>query len=529
MSEFESLGETNVSRRGFIAGGVVGAAALMAGCSSTSSSSSAAPAASETGAASAAPTASTTGGPVAADMMQFSGTKLVFITENTPPSTGIKKLVDRGDFKKLTGIDVEILQFDLPVMLQKAELDLRSGGTAYDVIYGQDKPVTSVLADYFADLRPFTTDTSLPQDPEGYADSVFYPNYLAVAGYAYSDRLITLPYDAADSVFCYRKDLFEKYGKQFEDKFGYKLEYGPETTYKNLVDIGGFFKELNKTDSTVPFGMGLHLGQFAWTTQLDIQRLLYSHGGWREFDIDDVQGSKTPGPTKWGDEQSIKGLELYKALYDTSTPDALSLGTVEIADAYNAGKVAMQIQFHEFAASFEDAKGAGGGGKTAYDIAPKGDKAYLVGDGALVNGTNCGIGGIGINNAIDDAKKKAAWLFVQWSTSKAVQLENLGISGGTPTRISVGEDPKVKAAEGTKYGTGDTGRVGPSDSPNALTFPAVNVGMASPNAVLGPKIPKFNNYVTIVANEIQKMLAGQASPEATAKAIQTQTNQLHGV
>jgi multiple sugar transport system substrate-binding protein len=516
MTDSESVFGSSISRRNFLAAGTATAGLALAGCSSSGDGGG---------------TASTGNANLsdAEKWQQFKGTKLTFITENTPPSTGIKKLVDRGDFKTLTGIDVEVLQFDLPVMLQKAELDLRSGGTAYDLIYGQDKPVTSVLADYFMDLTPLTSDATLPQEKEGYAEDVWYPNYLAVAGHAYSDRLINLPYDCADSVFCYRRDLFEKYGKQFADEYGYPLAYGPETTYKNVLEFGKFFKKLHEKDSTVPYGMGLHLGQFAWTTQLDIQRLLWAHGQWKDFEIDDVKGSKTPGPTNWGNEQSIKGLELYKALYDTSTPDALSLGTVEIADAYNAGKVAFLSQFHEFAASFEADASAGGGGKTAYDVCPKGDKDYLVGSGQLVNGTNCGIAGIGINNALDDAKKRAAYLFVVWSTSPAVQHENLGISGGTPTRKSVGDLPDVKAAQGKPYGTGTTGRVGPSTSPNALTFPAVSVGMASPNAILGPKIPKFNEYVTIVANEIQKLCAGQQAPDATAKAIQTQTNQLHGV
>ena len=512
MSQSQSPYLGGVSRRGFL--GAATTAVALAGCSSG-------------GDTAAAP--KKTFANDAEKWKQYSGTKLTFITENTPPSTGIKELVAKGEFKTLTGIDVEILQQDLPVMLQKAELDLRSGGTTYDLIYSQDKPVTSVLADFLEDLRPYMTDSSLPQAAEGYKADSYYPGYLDVAGFAYSDRQISLPFDAADSVFCYRRDLFEKNTKQFEAEFGYPLEYGPASTWKNVLDFATFFNKLHATDSKVPYGMGLHLGQFAWTTQLDIQRILYSHGQWREFDIDDIKGSKKPGPTRWGDEQSIAGLELYKSLFQQSTPDALSLGTVEIADAYNSGKVAMLTQYHEFASSFEAPASAGGGGKTAYDVCPKGDPAYLKGSGQLVNGTNCGIGGISINKASKDDKKRAAWLFCVWATQAATQTENLAISGGTPTRVSVGNLPDIEKAQGTKYGTGETGRVGPSKFPNALTFPAIKVGMAAPNAVLGPKIPKFNQYVTIVANSIQKMCAGQADPAATAKAIQTQTNQLHGV
>ncbi|MGA8210376.1 MAG: extracellular solute-binding protein [Nocardioidaceae bacterium] len=514
MNESQPIMRRDLTRRLFLGGGAAGAAVVLAGCGGSSGGSS---------------NSKRTFANEAEKWMQYKGTKLTFLTENTPPSTGIKQLVDRGDFKKLTGMDVEILQQDLPVMLQKAELDLRSGGTAYDLIYGQDKPVTSVLADYFEDLNPYIKDSSLPQADPGYGDDSWYPNYLDVAGFAYSDRLIGLPYDAADSVFCYRRDLFEKYSKQFEAENGYAMEYGPDTTWKNVLDFAQFFNKLHQSDSSVPYGVGLHLGQFAWTTQMDIQRILYAHGQWREFDIDDIQGSKEPGPTRWGDEQSIKGLELYKALFEASTPDALSLGTVEVADAYNAGKVAMLPQFHEFAASFEAASSAGGGGKTAYDVCPKGDQEYLVGDGQLVNGTNCGIGSIAVNAASSEDKKRAAYIFAVWATSVDTQVANLSISGGTPTRLAVGDLPQVEKAQGKQYGTGSTGRVGPSKLPNALTFPAVLKGMAEPNAVLGPKIPKFNQYVTIVGNEVQKMCAGRLSPEATAQSIQKQTDELHGV
>lgn len=511
MSELPHLAGRSLSRRSFL-GGMTASALALAGCGSGEEESA----------------AKRTFANEAEKWKQYSGSKLTFITENTPPSTGIKQLVERGDFKKLTGIDVEILQQDLPVMLQKAELDLRSGGTTYDLIYSQDKPVTSVLADFLEDLRPYTEDDSLPQAKEGYDKDAWYPGYLDVASFAYTDRLISLPYDAADAVFVYRRDLFEKYTKQFEAEFGYPLQYGPESTWKNVLDFATFFNRLNAKDPSVPYGMGLHLGQFAWTTQLDVQRMLYAHGQWREFDIDDVKGSKDPGPTRWGDDQSIRGLELYKALFDQSTPDALSLGTVEVADAYNAGKVAMLTQYHEFAASFEAASSKGGGGRTAYDVCPKGDQEFLVGDGELVNGTNCGIGGISINAAASEKQKRAAWIFCVWATQVETQAENLAISGGTPTRIAVGDLPEIAQAQGKPYGTGETGRVGPSKYPNALTFPAVVVGMAQPNAVLGPKIPKFNQYVTVVANAIQKMCAGEADPEATAKSIQSQTDELNG-
>lgn len=467
---------------------------------------------------------------------QFAGSKLVFITENTPPSSGIKTLVDRGDFKKLTGIDVQVIQQPLPIVLQKAELDMKGGGNAYQMVYSQDKPVTSVLADFFEPLDGYMKDATLPQDPAGYGENAWLPGYWADAAYAYTkSKVIALPYDSADSVFMYRRDLFEKYDNLFTKEYGKRLEYTAKSTWSDVLRIGQFFNALAKKGEKVPYGMGLHVGgTFDWTVQLDLQRVMYSHGQWLDFqNFNDDVGSKTPGKTNWGNEQSILGLQLYKKLFDTSTPDQLALDVIAIGDAYRAGKVVMLTQYHEFAASFEDPKGSvAAGGKTAYDITPLGSKEYLAkgSTGKLVHGTNCGIGGISINASAPKDVKRAAWLFLVWSTMAKTQHENLLISGGTPTRTATLKYADIKNGQGRMYpnAKNPTGRVGPSKSPNALTFPAAKIGMSKPNVVFGPKIPKINEYLHIVAVENQKMCAGKQSPEATARTIQKQVDKLNG-
>ncbi|MDD9874010.1 MAG: hypothetical protein OXU22_00540 [Gammaproteobacteria bacterium] len=56
---------------------------------------------------------------------QYAGSKLVFMSENTPPSFAIRENI--GDFYDITGIEVEVLTDDLPVVQQKVGIDLRSG------------------------------------------------------------------------------------------------------------------------------------------------------------------------------------------------------------------------------------------------------------------------------------------------------------------------------------------------------------------------------------------------------------------
>ncbi len=448
---------------------------------------------------------------------QFAGSKLVFLSENTPPSFAIREKIQ--SFFDLTGIEVEILTDDLPVVQQKAGIDLRSGNADYPLQYIQDKPIGAPFADFYADLSPMFGDDTLPQDPEGYGDDVWFDNFQTACGRYYDGaKVIALPYDAAVACTFYRRDVFEANSAAFEAEYGYPMEYTNDTTWKNVLDFATYFKARKEAGEDVPYGYAQHQGTFAWTTQLDIQRMMFAHGRWTDFDIDDKIGSKTPGKTKWGDDQSILMLEKFKALADVSHPDNLANGTLELNTVYQSGNIAMQIQYHEFAASIEDENtSVAAGGRTAYAPCPKGAPEWILNGGEAVNGTNCGIGGIGISGNASEEIKRAAYLFAIWSTSQQNQYEVLSGLGGTPTRKSVLALPDVVAA-----------RVRPTTMPNALTFDAVyDFGIKDPNFVLGPKIPEANEYHSIIASETQKMLSNDQTPAETAASVQSLLDSLN--
>lgn len=178
------------------------------------------------------------------------------------------------------------------------------------------------------------------------------------------------------------------------------------------------------------------------------------------------------------------------------------------------------MQYHEFAASVEDANtSVAAGGKTAYAPCPKGEASWILNGGEAVNGTNCGIGGIGINANASEDTQRAAYLFAIWSTSKNIQYDVLKGLGGTPTRKSVLDIPEVQAAKNR-----------PSAMPNALTFDAVyNYGIKDPHFVLGPKITEANEYHSIMASETQRMLSGEMTPAETAASLKQQLDDLNGV
>ena len=220
-----------------------------------------------------------------------------------------------------------------------------------------------------------------------------------------------------------------------------------DTTWKQLDEFAAFFKKMKPRQGGVPYGYAQHQGSFAWTTQLDIQRMLFSHGRWIEFNIDDKLGSKNPGPTKWGDEQSVLMMQKFKEQADDSHPGqpgqrhaGAEHGLPGRQDR-DAGAVSRVRRLDR---GREDRRAAGG--KTGYAACPKGEPSWIKNGGKAVNGWNCGIGGIGINGNGSEDMKRAAYIFAIWSTSKDNQFNVLKGVGGTPTRKSVLQIPEVAEA-----------------------------------------------------------------------------------
>lgn len=447
---------------------------------------------------------------------QYAGTKLIFMSENTPPSYAIKTRAE--EFTKLTGMEIEIRQDTLSTVQEKVGIDLKGGTTSYHLNYAQDKPMSTMFADYWADFNEFIGDDTLPQDPDGYGEEVWGPGWLDCTGYFYDrSRLVALPYDNAVAVAMYRQDLFEKYSKQFEAEYGYPLQYTENTTWKDVIDIANFFNRADIKD--VEYGVGFQALE-GWAGQLCYQRMLYAHGQWEEWDFEDPYiGSRTPGPCNWGDDQSVATIGHMRELFKVAHPESLSWNWSGVNTGYITGKIALCFNYGEFAAAVEDTENSvASGGKTGYALDPKGESSWIVNGKQGVNGTNYGIGGIAINGNLSKDMQRAAFIFATYATSAAVQKSVLKELGGTPTRMKVLNDPEV--VEAMKR---------PTTMPNALTYPPSLAGCKAPHVVPGPKLPKFNEYMQTQSIEIAKTMAGKQSPEQCAKVLKKRLDQMNGV
>ncbi|MBN6036391.1 extracellular solute-binding protein [Amycolatopsis sp. 195334CR] len=430
---------------------------------------------------------------------QFAGTTLNLISENTAPTAAIA--ANLRPFTELTGINVNIITLELSAMVQKVALDLAGGESQYHVIYADPYQVLAPYSKGLVDLPALAGESSLPPLEGGFGD--FIPTQLDAAGrFGDRDKIFALPYDCPTMIWQYRADLFEKHGPRMAQDLGFDPTPGLDRTWEEYFRIARWFND--HTDD-VTFGAGQQAKQHD-SLMCDFSNVLWAYGG-DYFDNGKeigLYGTVDPGPCRLGSEAAIAAAEVYQRLLQVADPSSKTWDWNGLAPALSSGRVAMCVNWHEYAAANEKAMP----GKFGYAPLPRGPAR---------SANHYGGCGIAISGNTLPNQRRAAWLFVNWATSPQTQLANLKSSagGGTPTRDSVYRLPEVRQAEQR-----------PSPMPNILTAPAVSRAWEPENIGLRPKIPMWNECDTAIYTELSKMLAGDSSPAEAMRAAATRIDRI---
>ncbi len=292
-------------------------------------------------------------------------------------------------------------------------------------------------------------------------------------------------------IWQYRKDLFEKHGERMKQDLGFDPTPSDDSTWEEFYKTSKWFKDNAKDD--VPYGHG-HQAKQHDSLMNDFSNVLWAYGGDYFEDGDTVGrlGSSDPGEPILDSYEAIEAADFYNRLVSIAHPGSLGWDWDGLGTAFAAGQMAMAVNWHEFAAGNEESKIKG---KVGYARLPRGPKRSA----NMYGGT-----GLGINGTASERDQKAAYLFLNWATSKKTQLANLesDVGGGTPTRDSVYKLPEVEKAKKP-----------PSKMPNILTADAVFEAWKPENIGLRPKIAAWNECDTAIFTQLSKMLAGQQGPE----------------
>lgn len=332
---------------------------------------------------------------------RFEGTTIVVSWPALAHFNAAETLVQ--EFTEETGIEVEIDALQYLALRDRQLLEMSKPRGDYDVVswvvMWKGEYVSKGL---LTPLSQFFTNQTLV-DPDYDIDDIA-DAYLQNGGVVGGDKgylpgvsgaLYGVPFGAETSILAYRKDIFEEQGLE------------PPTTYDELMDVMGKLHDAGipamtsrgQTGHQVTAGWLLHLAPL----------------GGKVFD------------ENWkpvmNNEAGVQAAEVMREITRTGPTGIPSFGFGEAAAAFLQGEAAMYLDTLKIAAMSRNPDLSKVDGKVGYALHP--------------TGTRCGseTGGFAMGIPANSQNKEAAFLFVQYMTSKQGDKRMVEL-GGDPVRMS---------------------------------------------------------------------------------------------
>lgn len=333
----------------------------------------------------------------------YAGTNLVVNFPAHPHHDAVLKVLPA--FTEETGITVEVDQLEYLKMRDRQALELTKPVGDYDLIaYVVFSKADYVYADQLENLARYFMNPRLADPTYDAADLI--PGYVQNIGMAGGDKgylpgptasLFGIPFGAETSVLAYRKDIFEKHGLKVPEH------------YDELVDLACRIPQLE-------LGMGGVATRAASGQHAAHAFLLHlAPLGGRIFDA-------TWQPTL-NDANGVAAASILKSIVDCGVEGATTFGPAEAAASFAQGKSAMFLDSVSFAAGFVNPETSTIADNVGFALHPMG----------LQRASQTG--GFGIAIPKNAQQKEAAFLLMQWLTSKHGDLL-VGLAGGSPSRFS---------------------------------------------------------------------------------------------
>jgi len=342
---------------------------------------------------------------VSFDWKRFKGEKIEVSLVKNPRAELLQKY--QKEFEDLTGIVVGFESVPEQQHRQKQVIEFNSGTPSFDVTttsYHVQKRLFG-KGRWLTDLRPMLADKSLTAPDFDFDD--FTKGALLFA--TQSDGTIdALPLSLDYFLIYWNKEMFRAKG----------LEY-PKTYDGILAAAAKLHDPAKRQYGFVARGLK-NANTYVWDSLML---------GWGEDALRPNGELNTDGPA------AIAAAEFYKKLCrEFSPPGVVGYNWNECQTLFAQGSVGMWADSIGFAPPLEDPAKSKIVGKVGYGIVPPGPKAQA-----------SGLTGDGIGVTAASKKKGAAYYYVQWATSKAMEARFLQAGAGAGARASLYTDPKVLA------------------------------------------------------------------------------------
>lgn len=338
----------------------------------------------------------------------LAGTEIRFLQPSMPQFAALGKFIP--EFEEKYGIKVIVDEIPFDQYRQKSLVEMQQGTGAFD-IYAVD---VMWLAEYAAagfldPLMPYVNNADLTD--EGYDIDDFLPRVISGTG-VFNDTLYTIPLGAGPVGTTFRTDLAEQAGFKLPDRFS------PEFNTDYMYEAA---KKVHNPESGV-IGFANIPGRWFW----GVTWLPYLYA----FQSPDTVGDEYLGED-WSvtinNEHTIASIDYFVKLKEFMPADSANWGIGEATAVYQSGGAFGTWNYQDFIKGFfEDTETqATVAGKNVHLHTPAGP------DGVL----DPWFGAWSFGMSKDSKNKDAAWVFVQWMTSKEIQ-ERATEFGAGPSRHS---------------------------------------------------------------------------------------------
>jgi multiple sugar transport system substrate-binding protein len=404
--------------------------------------------------------------PCAAQTQPYAGVTLQVASQNDQFAGPLVQLAP--EFERITGIKVSVDILSYPELLTKITADFVGKTKGFDVVTmdivwaGQFKD-----AGYSVDLGPW-----IERDKYELNLDDIYPVALKSLG-QYDGRYVAFPFAGYANILAYRTDLYQMKGLT-----------APKTIQELVKDA---FALTDRSHSTYGFVAN---GQKGPAVAQDWMQYNAQLGG-------SILGSD--GTPALNSPANVESLRVYKDLFvKAAPPGAVNYDWGGREESFRQGLVANMQSWSVGAAAYGDPKQSKVVGKFGIAPAPPGE--------GVKQKYGFGGWGLAINASIDQRQQEAAWQYIKWLTSTAVQKKLVKLGSGSFIRKSTVTDPELVQMY--------------------PFLPVLDTAFENGDGDYRPRIPQYPEIQDILGTAINAVLVGDADPKAALDKAQALAEKL---
>lgn len=353
------------------------------------------------------------------DWRQFEGSKLNLLLISHPFVDALQPLLP--EFTEKTGIEVTTEVLAEQPGFEKLVSDLSAGTGTYDLF--MTSPLNNwqyATAGWVEPLDAYLGDPAKTAADFDLAD--FFPEILNSNRWTLTPmsgigegNLWALPINYETYLLAYRPSVLKAKGIAVPTTYEELLAAGPQLTFKG-------------DDGQQTYGVITRFDKYWDLPFLTFGTMLQSYG---------VQMLDADGKLQICSPESIKATEDFIKLIKSSSPEGAGAFTwYDALQGFSSGQYAMAVDEADlFAPTYEDPTQSKVADDVGYALAPLGPTGERK--------AGAWIWSMSINSA--SKNKDAAWLFLQWLTSKETMIKTHLAGNMNPVRQSAWEDPEVAA------------------------------------------------------------------------------------